>query len=92
SGTAEPQPAAAPLTVDQTLEIDAGNVVAVLIESTVLGVPIWFALVDGWTPDQDDLTPVFYASELAALRTKTPEQLKSILLVKTTFGGGKVHQ
>jgi hypothetical protein len=59
--------------------------VAVLIDSTILGAPIWFALRNGWKPDPGDATPVFYASELPALRQKTPEQLRS------AFGGGMVR-
>lgn len=69
-----------------------GDYVAVMIDSTLLGAPIWFALRDGWTPDAGDLTPVFYASELPALRQKTPEQLRDIFQVKRVFGGGVVRQ
>lgn len=65
-----------------------GQILAVLIDSTVLGAPIWFALRDDWKPDEGDTTPVFYASELPMLRNKTPEQLRSIFRVKTTFGPG----
>jgi hypothetical protein len=68
------------------------TVVAVLIDSSVIGAPIWFALRDDWRPDPGDATPVFYASELPYLRSKTPEQLRSIFNVKTTFGGGMVRQ
>jgi len=67
--------------------------VAVLIDSTVLGAPIWFALKDGWTPGpEDEKHPVFYAHELPALRSKTAEQLRSIFGVKRAFGGGMVRQ
>jgi hypothetical protein len=68
------------------------TVVAVLIDSTVLGAPIWFALRDDWRPDEGDATPVFYASELPYLRSKTPEQLRSIFNVKATLGRGMVRQ
>lgn len=68
------------------------TVVAVLIDSTVIGAPIWFALRDDWRPDEGDSTPVFYASELPYLRSKTPEELRSIFNVKTMFGGGMVRQ
>jgi hypothetical protein len=69
-----------------------GEIIAVLIDSTVLGAPIWFALRDAWRPDEGDSTPVFYASELPFLRTKTPEQLRGIFEVKMTHGGGMVRQ
>ena len=69
-----------------------GTVVAVLIDSTVLGAPIWFAFTDGWTQREADDIPIFYASELPALRQKTPEQLRSIFNVKHVFHGGPVRQ
>jgi hypothetical protein len=69
-----------------------GTVVVVLIDSTVLGAPIWFVLQDGWTPDQHDATAIFYASELPALRGKTVDELRSIFKVKKAFGGGMVKQ
>jgi hypothetical protein len=68
------------------------TVTAVLIDSTLLGAPIWFALRDDWQPDQGDTTPVFYASELPYLRGKTPKQLRSIFNVKAGFDGGMVRQ
>ena len=54
------------------------TVVAVLIDSTILGAPIWFALRDGWKPEAGDATSVFYASELPALRQKNPDELRWI--------------
>jgi hypothetical protein len=83
-GQAEP---ARPTAVDQIID---DRTIAVLIDSTALGATIWFALRDDWRPDEGDLTPVFYASELPALREKTLEQLRTIFNVKTVFGGGKV--
>lgn len=79
------EPPAVELVVDRT-------VVAVLIDSIVLGASIWFAFKENWRPDPDDATPVFYASELPFLRTKTPEQLHDIFAVKKAFLGGKVRQ
>ena len=76
---------------DPTVIID-GNILAVLIDSTLLRVPIWFALRDGWRPDEGDDTPIFYASELPALQAKTPEELRSIFKIKSSFGGGLVRQ
>jgi len=84
-GGAEPETSA----VDQIID---ESVVAVLIDSEVLGGPIWFALHDGWRPDEADNVPIFYANELPALRMKTPEQLRSIFNVKRKFGGGRVRQ
>jgi hypothetical protein len=72
-------------------EIIDDQTIAVLIDSAVLGQPIWFALVDGWTPNKADGAPIFYATELLALRQKTAEQLRSIFKVKRAFGGGMVR-
>ena len=83
SSTAEPG------TIDGIVD---ENVVAVLIDSTILGAPVWFALQDGWQPKEADGVSIFYASELPALRQKTPEQLRSIFNVKLAFGGGMVRQ
>ena len=80
---------ARPTAVDQIID---DGILAVLIDSTVLGAVIWFALRDDWRPDPGDSTPVFYASELPALRTKTPEQLRQIFNVKSAIGGGMVRQ
>lgn len=66
------------------------TVVAILIDSTVLGAPIWFALRDGWKPDAGDTTPVFYADELPGLRSVSPERLRFIYEARVTFDGGKV--
>jgi hypothetical protein len=68
------------------------NVVAVLIDSSIVGAPIWFAFADQWKPSEADSIPIFYASELPALRQKTPEQLRSIFNVKHAFYGGRVRQ
>ena len=85
----ESAPLADPPVVDQIID---DRTVAVLIDSSVLGAPIWFALRDGWQPDEADGVPIFYASELPALRQKTPDQLRSIFNVKLSFGGGMVRQ
>ena len=87
AGTAPEPVAAVDMVIDET-------VVAVLIESTVLGAFIWFAVRPDWRPDDGDTIPVFYASELPYLRTKSPEQLRNIFNVKSksTFGGGIVRQ
>jgi len=65
-----------------TTDITDGRIVAMLIDSTVLGEPIWFAFRDDWRPGDGDSIPVFCASELPALRDKTPEQLRKIYALK----------
>ena len=74
-----------------TSDLSEGDVVAVLIDSEVLGGLIWVVLRDDWRPDPGDLTPVFYASEIPFLRTKSPDTLREIFKVKTAFGGGMVR-
>jgi len=68
-------------------DITEGPIVAVLIDSTVLGAEIWFALDDDWRPDLGDSRAVFYASELSFLQTKSPETLREIHKVKLASGG-----
>lgn len=75
-----------PSAVDRVIEDD--DDVAILIDSTILGASIWFVLRDNWRPDPGDTTPVFYASELPYLRTKSLEELRSIFFkFKKTIGG-----
>jgi hypothetical protein len=78
------KPSAVDLVIDEA-------VIAVLIDSTILGELIWFVLRDSWRPNPSDSTPVFYASELPYLRTKSPDQLRSIFN-KKPFGGGMLQQ
>jgi hypothetical protein len=74
-------------------DITEGRIVAVLIESSVLGAEIWFALNDDWRPDPGDQTPVFYAHELEFLKTKDPGTLRKIYATKLAFGpGSRVRQ
>jgi hypothetical protein len=68
------------------------EIVAVLIDSEVLGARIWFGLHDDWKPNPCDAASVFYASELPFLRAKSPETLREIFKVKTAVGGGTVRQ
>ena len=84
-GGANPKPLDVDVIIDET-------VVAVLIDSTVICGPIWFAFQEGWRPDEARGSPIFYASELPALRQKTPEQLRDIFQIKREFSGGKVRQ
>ena len=72
--------------------IDDQMVAAVLIDSDILGAPIWFALDEDFKPGPGDTTPVFYASELPFLRTKSAETLQAIFKTKLAFGGGMVRQ
>ena len=72
-------------------DVDAGEVVAVEIASTVLDADIWLAFRSDFDPG--DGKAVFYSDELPALRTKTPEELRAIHKVKMAFGhGSKVRQ
>ena len=66
--------------------------IALLIDSTILGAPIWFAFDDSFDPE--DGLPVFYAHELPELKHKTPEQLRKIYETKAVFfkKGSKVRQ
>lgn len=82
------QPRTTP-TVDTIID---DQTIAVLIDSEILGAPIWFAFKDGWQPGKgDEQAPVFYASELPVLRQNSPDQLRSIFNVKRAFGGGMVR-
>ena len=67
------------------------KVVAVLIDSTLLGAPIWFVLDDDWRPDPGDKTPVFYPSELPFLRTKTPQQLCEVLKLRASLAAERLN-
>src|SRR5690242_19565307 len=69
-----------------------GQLIAVLIDSTVLGAEIWLALSDNFQPDRDDNRAVFFADELEFLATKTLETLREIHKVKLAMGGGRVRQ
>jgi hypothetical protein len=69
-----------------------GEVIAVLIDSTVLGAEIWFALRDNFRRARDDNRAVFFADELEFLSTKTPETFREIHKVKLAVGGGRVRQ
>lgn len=66
--------------------------IAVLIDSAILGAPIWFAFKDGWSPERADGAAIFYANELPALRGKTADQLRAIFTTKCAFGLGIVKQ
>ena len=80
------------LTAKEIIDIDAGAILAVLIDSPILGAEIWFALDESFKPDPGDGRAVFYASELPLLRNKTPDELRGIHRAKKVFGGGKAFQ
>lgn len=87
---------AVPVTDKITSDPTEGEIIAVLIDSVVLGAPVWFALRDDWRPDAGDTTPVFYADELPALASMTESErigaYKSKLKTLAAFPGGKVRK
>jgi hypothetical protein len=69
-----------------------GAIVAVLIDSTVLGAEIWLALHDDFKSDAGDLRAVYFAAELPFLRIKSPQTLREIHTVKLTWPSCRVIQ
>jgi hypothetical protein len=69
--------------VDQIINCD-DKVVAVLIDSTILGAPIWFAFDESFDPGDD--TPVFYGDELDCLKDKPATIMRKIYETKRAFG------
>lgn len=67
--------------IDQVID---ETVTGVLIDSTVLGAPIWFAFSPAFEPG--DGVPVFYADELKFLKNKPAETLRKIYETKRAFG------
>ena len=85
------QPSFIPLTPEQTAEIDAGNVQAVLIHSSILDADLWLAFDQTFNPG--DGVPVFYPDDLQFLKSRSPETLRKIYETKRAFGPGyKVRQ
>jgi hypothetical protein len=60
--------------------------IAVLIDSTVLGAPVWFSFLTEFDPS--DGVPVFYADELEMLKRKPVETVRKIYEAKKAFGPG----
>lgn len=60
--------------------------IAVLIDSAVLGAPVWFSFSADFDPG--DGIPVFYADELCFLKDKPISTLRKIYESKKTFGPG----
>jgi len=69
---------------------DGGKLKAVKICSAILQDHLWLILDRSFEPK--DTLAVYYAEELAVLRTKTPEELKSIHKVKLAFPCCRVIQ
>jgi hypothetical protein len=65
-------------------DVDAGEVVAVEIASTVLDADIWLAFRSDFDPG--DGKAIFYGHELPVLRTKTHEELRAIHKARLAFG------
>jgi hypothetical protein len=74
------------LTPEQAAEIDAGNVQAVLIHSSILDADLWIAFDDSFSPG--DGIPVFYSHELQFLKDKPAVTLRKIFETKRAFGPG----
>jgi hypothetical protein len=67
-----------------------GDVQAVLIDSTVIGAPVWFAFDDGFKSGDD--IPVFFASELPFLRAMSEAELRRRYDDKRALGGGWIRE
>jgi hypothetical protein len=67
------------------------RITAILIDSTLLGAPLWFSFIADFDPG--DGVPVFYADELCLLKDKPIRTLRKIYETKRTFGkGARVRQ
>ena len=64
------------------------KVIAVLVDSAVLGLPVWVSEKADFVPG--DGIPVFSQSELKMLDGKSADHLRKVYEVKQIFGGGKV--
>jgi hypothetical protein len=67
-----------------------GQIIAVLIDSAILGAPIWFALDDGFESGDD--IPVFFASELPFLQKMSAAELRRRYADKRALGGGWIRE
>jgi hypothetical protein len=72
-------------TTEVTHDPIAGEIVAVLIDSPIVG-PVWFAFHDSF--NSGDHIPVFFASELSSLRKMSTDELRRRYEQKRIFGGG----
>ena len=71
------------------VDVIDGAVRAVLIDSTVIGAPVWFAFDDAFTSGDD--MPVFFASELQFLRQMPEAELRRRYEDKRALGGGWIR-
>jgi hypothetical protein len=71
-----------------TSDITDGGIIAVLIDSPIVG-PLWFALDDDFQSGDD--IPVFFAGELPYLKKMTAQELRQRYTEKLALGGGWVR-
>jgi hypothetical protein len=83
-------PSFTPLTPEQIADINSGNVIAVLIDSSIVGAPLWFSFSPDFDPCDD--IPVFYSAELPFLKDKPAATLRKIYETKKAFPGTRVRQ
>ena len=69
-------------------DLTDGQIIAVLIDSSILG-PVWFALGDDFKSGDD--IPVFFANELPYLQKMTGKELGRRYEEKLALGGGWVR-
>ena len=70
-------------------EIIDDRTIAVLIDSTILGAPVWFALSDNFKSGDD--IPVFFMSELPDLDKMGPAELRRRYEQKLALTGGWIR-
>jgi len=73
---------------NQPIDATEGRIVAVLIDSPIVG-PVWFALDDSWK--SGDEIPLFYASEIPQLQKMCGEELRKRYTQKLALGGGWIR-
>ena len=66
-----------------------GQITAVLIDSAVIGGPVWFAFSDSFTSGDD--IPVFFANELPFLRKMGATELRRRYEQKRALRGGWIR-
>ena len=71
-----------------TADIAEGRIIAVLIDSPIVG-PVWFALDDDFKSGDD--IPVFFVSELPYLQKMTGTELRRRYEEKLALGGGWIR-
>jgi len=89
SGEGDPFPTLRAWVVDREVD-EKGKLRAVLICSAILEDHLWVICDRSFEP-RDGLA-VYYAEEMAALRNKTPEDIREIHKVKLVFPGCRIIQ